>query len=135
MRSGRSERTLRIGDITMKQVTLALALICCLEVVGAAQGPAPASTAPSPTQTAAPTVAAATITDADIKGLSGPKAEAKANGDPAGTTTGTVGDIPVGDAKKGLTIGDVVNQVGQNQIAINFVWTLIAGFLVMFMQA
>ncbi len=28
-----------------------------------------------------------------------------------------------------------VNQVGQNKIAINFVWTLIAGFLVMFMQA
>jgi Amt family ammonium transporter len=37
--------------------------------------------------------------------------------------------------KKGLTIGDVVNQVGQNQIAINFVWTLVTGFLVMFMQA
>ena len=39
------------------------------------------------------------------------------------------------DAKKGLTIGDVVNQVGQNKIAINFTWTLITGFLVMFMQA
>ena len=49
--------------------------------------------------------------------------------------TGTVSDIPVGDAKKGLTIGDVVTLVGQHQIAINFVWTLVAGFLVMFMQA
>ena len=29
----------------------------------------------------------------------------------------------------------MVNQVGQNKIAINFTWTLIAGFLVMFMQA
>ena len=29
----------------------------------------------------------------------------------------------------------MVNQVGQNKIAINFVWTLITGFLVMFMQA
>jgi Amt family ammonium transporter len=29
----------------------------------------------------------------------------------------------------------VANQVGQNKIAINFTWTLIAGFLVMFMQA
>ena len=28
-----------------------------------------------------------------------------------------------------------INQVGQNKIAINFVWTLITGFLVMFMQA
>jgi Amt family ammonium transporter len=28
-----------------------------------------------------------------------------------------------------------MNQVGQNRIAINFVWTLVTGFLVMFMQA
>ena len=49
--------------------------------------------------------------------------------------TGTVSDISVADAKKGLTIADVVNQVGQNKIAINFVWTLVTGFLVMFMQA
>jgi Amt family ammonium transporter len=41
----------------------------------------------------------------------------------------------VGDAKTGLTLGDVGNQVGQNKIAINFVWTLVTGFLVMFMQA
>jgi Amt family ammonium transporter len=75
------------------------------------------------------------LTDADIKGLSGPKAEDKAKGDPGGTITGNVADVPIGDAKKGLTIGDVVNQVGQNMIAINFVWTLVTGFLVMFMQA
>ena len=36
---------------------------------------------------------------------------------------------------KGLTIGDIANQVGQNKIAVNFVWTLVTGFLVMFMQA
>ena len=30
---------------------------------------------------------------------------------------------------------DTANQVGQNKIAINFVWTLVTGFLVMFMQA
>jgi len=41
----------------------------------------------------------------------------------------------VTDAKKGATIGDLANQVGQNKIAINFVWTLVTGFLVMFMQA
>jgi len=38
------------------------------------------------------------------------------------------------DPKKGLTIGDLANQVGQNKIAVNFVWTLITGYLVMFMQ-
>ena len=37
--------------------------------------------------------------------------------------------------KVGVTLPDVANQVGQNKIAINFVWTLVTGFLVMFMQA
>ena len=54
---------------------------------------------------------------------------------PEGTKTGTVSDVVASDTKKGLTLADVVNQVGQNRIAINFVWTLITGFLVMFMQA
>ena len=44
-------------------------------------------------------------------------------------------DIVVSDTKKGLTLADVVNMVGQNKIAINFIWTLVTGFLVMFMQA
>ena len=56
-------------------------------------------------------------------------------GDPGGSLTGTVSDVAVSDSTKGLTIGDVVNQAGQNKIAINFMWTLITGFLVMFMQA
>ena len=64
-----------------------------------------------------------------------PSAEELAKGDPGGSMTGTVNDIAVADAKKGLTLGDAVNQIGQNKVAINFVWTLIAGFLVMFMQA
>jgi Amt family ammonium transporter len=56
-------------------------------------------------------------------------------GDPGGTLTGTINDVPVSDAKAGLTLGDVANQVGQNKIGINFTWTLLCGFLVMFMQA
>ena len=67
--------------------------------------------------------------------MEAPKPDARAKGDPTAALTGTVSDVAVADAKKGLTIGDVVNQVGQNKIAINFVWTLITGFLVMFMQA
>src|SRR5207248_4961517 len=43
--------------------------------------------------------------------------------------------VPVSDRKVGATLGDVADQVGQNKIAINFTWTLITGFLVMFMQA
>jgi Amt family ammonium transporter len=123
----------------MKQVLLAFAMAWSLGLSGTAYAQAPApegqpSAAP-PAAAAAPAAAPIAITDADIKGLSGPKADEKAKGDPGGTITGGVADVPVSDMKKGLTIGDVVNQVGQNMIAINFVWTLVAGFLVMFMQA
>jgi ammonium transporter, Amt family len=84
-------------------------------------------------QSSAP--AGAPITTVDLKAIEAPKAENRLKGDPDGSLTGTVADVAVGDSKKGLTIGDVVNQVGQNKIAINFMWTLVAAFLVMFMQA
>ncbi len=64
-----------------------------------------------------------------------PAAADMQKGDPAGTITGTISDVPVSDTKAGLTLGDAANQIGQNKIAINFTWTLITGFLVMFMQA
>ncbi|HTR61521.1 MAG TPA: hypothetical protein VMH37_07430, partial [Candidatus Binataceae bacterium] len=92
-------------------------------------------------QSAAPSAAASPapppvpITTADIKGVSGPSADALAKGDPGGALVGTVNDIPVSDSKAGLSLADVINTVGQNRIAINFVWTLVTGYLVMFMQA
>src|SRR3954447_13478990 len=55
-------------------------------------------------------------------------------GDPTGAVTGTAKDVTVKDAKN-PTISEVMETVGHNKIAINFVWTLLAGFLVMFMQA
>ena len=123
----------------MKKVLLAFAMTWCLGMLGTAQAQAPAPepqpAAPAAAAPAAPAAAPVMITDADIKGLSGPKAEDKAKGDPGGTITGNVADIPVGDMKKGLALGDVISQIGQNMVAINFVWTLVAGFLVMFMQA
>ena len=70
-------------------------------------------------QTPAPAAAEAKpITTADIKGISGPSAADLAKGDPGGTLTGTVNDIPVTDSKAGLSLADVVNTVGQNRIAI-----------------
>jgi Amt family ammonium transporter len=84
---------------------------------------------------AAPPAAPAAITTADIKAVSAPSADQLAKGDPGGALTGSAGDIVVADTKAGLTVADVVSQVGQNRVAINFVWTLITGFLVMFMQA
>ncbi|HEV2326750.1 MAG TPA: ammonium transporter [Terracidiphilus sp.] len=81
---------------------------------------------------AAPSASAAELKDAAAKA---PTTAQLANGDPGGTITGTVNDVPVADAKTGITLGDVANQVGQNKVAVNFVWTLLTGFLVMFMQA
>ena len=71
----------------------------------------------------------------DLKAAATPSADEMAKGDPGGIKTGTANDVVAADTKKGLTLADLVNQVGQNRIAINFVWTLITGFLVMFMQA
>ncbi len=95
-----------------------------------AQSSAPAS-APAP---AAPPPSASA---AELKDAAG-KAPATADlqkGDPGGTLTGTISDVPAADPKAGVTLPDVANMAGQNKIAINFTWTLITGFLVMFMQA
>src|SRR5574337_562671 len=54
--------------------------------------------------------------------------------DPAGTATGTIADVPAKVAGN-PTLQEVAETVGHNKIAINMMWTLIAGFLVMFMQA
>ena len=122
----------------MKKLLLAVAIVSCLALPGTAHAQVPAAAPePAPAAQAAPPTApdAVALIDAEIKAMAPPSADDRAKGDPSGAITGTVADIPVGDAKKGLTLGDVVSLVGQHQIAINFVWTLIAGFLVMFMQA
>lgn len=54
--------------------------------------------------------------------------------DPGAAATGGVGDIPAKTAGK-PTLDEIADTVGHNKIAINIVWTLVAGFLVMFMQA
>jgi len=80
---------------------------------------------------------AAVPADAELKSAlaKAPSTADLAKGDPGGTITGTMNDVPVADSKVGPTVADVGTQVGQNKIAINFVWTLITGYLVMFMQA
>ena len=61
-------------------------------------------------------------------------ADGPKNPDPSGTNTGTATEISA--ATPGSpTILEVANQVGHNKVAINIMWTLITGFLVMFMQA
>jgi ammonium transporter, Amt family len=53
--------------------------------------------------------------------------------DASGANTGTIKDVPAAVAGK-PTLDEVANMVGHNRVAINLVWTLFAGFLVMFMQ-
>jgi Amt family ammonium transporter len=110
----------------MMKITCRKAWICALAVVMTAGAVTVARA------DAAPSASAAELKDAAAKA---PTTATLANGDPAGTITGTINDVPAADPKVGLTLGDVANQVGQNKIGINFVWTLVAGFLVMFMQA
>jgi Amt family ammonium transporter len=100
-----------------------------------AQAPAaPAQAEPAPPAAA---VAAAPAMDAplNLDGAGVASAEEMAKGDPSGEKTGNARDVTASDSKKGVTLTDLVNQAGQNKIAINFIWTLVCGFLVMFMQA
>jgi Amt family ammonium transporter len=120
-------RTIRHTALLLLAAGLLLSPLCF------AQAPAPAPAAPEAAPAAAPVPAM--LTADDVKNVPAPSAEDRAQGDPGGAMTGTVVDVAVADSAQGLTIGDVVNQAGQNKIAINFMWTLITGFLVMFMQA
>jgi len=109
----------------MRRILLALTFVSAISLQLFAQAPAPAAAPP----------AAVPITDTDLKSIDTPKPETRMKGDPDGSLTGTAADIAVADSKKGMTVADVANQIGQNKVAVNFVWTLVAGFLVMFMQA
>jgi ammonium transporter, Amt family len=116
----------------MKNIRLTLSL-CALAVVFMAGAGIVARADTAPT---APSAPASTPTD-ELKAAvaAAPTTSALSQGDPGGSITGTASDVPVADANKGLTLSDMANQVGQNKIGINFTWTLICGFLVMFMQA
>ena len=87
---------------------------------------------------AAPRLQAGDIkaTEAVLTDIPAPNtADIAAKGDPGAEMYGSVNDVTVADPKKGLTLADLAAQAGQNKIAINVVWTLVCGFLVMFMQA
>lgn len=107
---------------------LLLTFLLCATLPSFSQSP-PASAAASTSASVSKP-----ITETDLANTPVPAADTRTKGDADGSLTGTASDVSVSDAKKGITIADLANQVGQNKIAINFVWTLITGFLVMFMQ-
>jgi ammonium transporter, Amt family len=123
-----------------KKIVLLVAMVSCLARAGSAyaqaQTPAPEAqlaVAPSAPAAGLPATTGVALTDADLKGAVKPTD--RTNGDPDGSLTGTANDIAIADPKAGLTVTDVLNQVGANRIGVNFAWTLICGFLIMFMQA
>ena len=69
-----------------------------------------------------------------VQAQASPAAAPAALNDPTGATTGTAKDVTVKDPRN-PTLTEVMDTVGHNRIALNVVWTLLTGFLVMFMQA
>src|SRR2546427_3513472 len=53
---------------------------------------------------------------------------------PGGTATGGIADVTAKEAGK-PTLVEVADFAGHNRVALNIMWTLVTGFLVMFMQA
>src|SRR5262245_10430446 len=119
-----------------KKIVLIVATVWCLArpgVIAAQTAPPEAPPASAPTAAAQAAPSAAPITAAELSAAVKPTDRAK--GDPDGSLTGTVNDIAIADPKAGLTIADILNQIGANRIGVNFAWTLLCGFLIMFMQA
>ncbi|NNN05610.1 MAG: ammonium transporter [Elusimicrobia bacterium] len=54
--------------------------------------------------------------------------------DPVGARTGTSADVDAAVPGR-VTLLDLANQSGHNKVALNMMWTLLTGFLVMFMSA
>src|SRR5262245_26229926 len=54
--------------------------------------------------------------------------------DPSGANTGSAADVTAAKAGE-PTMAELAAFAGHNRVAINMMWTLITGFLVMFMQA
>ncbi|HEY3398952.1 MAG TPA: ammonium transporter [Armatimonadota bacterium] len=61
-------------------------------------------------------------------------AQAVYAGDPTGDKTGAAADLTAATAGQ-PTVGELAAELGHAKIAINYVWVLMAAFLVMFMQA
>jgi len=101
---------LRIKEF-MAAALMALMLLGLAATLWAEEAPAPGAAAPAAAAAPAP-----------------PKP------DPSGAATGTIADVPAKEAGK-PTLQEVAETAGHNRISINMMWTLIAGFLVMFMQA
>jgi Amt family ammonium transporter len=127
----------------------------CLASLRAEDAPKPSAPAPAPAPAAAATPAPAAPA-ADAAATAAPPQAPDSAAYPPGANAGTGADLqwPVPaktDPKTGLTTGEpgidskgektiasdseLVRNIAHNKVSINLVWTLVTGFLVMFMQA
>jgi Amt family ammonium transporter len=95
----------------MATALMALMLFGLAATLWADEAPAPGAAAPAAAAAPAP-----------------PKPDA------SGAATGTIADVPAKEAGK-PTLLEIAETAGHNRISINIMWTLICGFMVMFMQA
>ena len=105
-------------------LALVMAVLASLSLGGIAIVAADDSAKNATTEAAAPSAPAQTSV----------AAPAPPKPDPSGGATGGIGDITAKTPGK-PTLEEVAETVGHNKISINIMWTLVAGFLVMFMQA
>lgn len=54
--------------------------------------------------------------------------------DPTGSSTGGINDVPA-DIVGQPSVNEIAQSLGQSRVALNILWTMLAGFMVMFMQA
>ncbi|MBI5443312.1 MAG: ammonium transporter [Deltaproteobacteria bacterium] len=110
--------------------SLTLAPALGAEETTAAPVAAAAEAEPVPAPAADAAIPAAPLAAAPAPAL---KIEAPASRqpDPSGANTGAAYDVKTGET----SLLDLANAVGHNKVAINMMWVLLTGFLVMFMQA
>lgn len=114
----------RVNIPTKLQTKIILGVAAQIAVAGFAGAAFAAITIPSrPVKTPAAAAVVGTLPPASAH-------EADANGG----NTGSAADVAVA-APGQVSLLDVANQAGKNKIALNMVWTLLTGFLVMFMSA
>ncbi len=132
-------------DLIKIAKSFALAGVLLLSTQGgiaSAQSPAPESTvAPAATVAASPAAAAAAPSAAPAATPQQPDSVAYPPGANAGTVLDLTWPVPADstsinpDGKNKVTNDELIANVAHNKTSINVVWTLITGFLVMFMQA
>ena len=119
-------------------VSVSLTLACLIAVGTSFAQEAQAPGAAEPAKVEAPAAAPAPKLPTYFTATNDDPKKAPAWPDPTGGASGvwaTPASDGKGDVPEKLTIQDVYDRMTHNLYSINYVWVLIAGFLVMFMQA